>query len=84
MIAYVHSPDGESVNSGISIEPRDGWTPCVYEPLKSEADEVCVCIGFVKDGDSFRATFEKFKVEDEEELTIEDKDAALRRFGVEV
>lgn len=83
MIVFVHSADGETVDSGISLEPREGWTPCVYEPPKSEDDEVCICVGFVKDGEKFRAEFEKFKTEDEQ-VTEADKDAALRRFGVEV
>lgn len=82
MIVYVHSTDGMTVNSGISLKPRDGWLPCIYEPPKSDVNEVCICSGFVKDGERFRATFDVIKVEDE--ATSEDKDAALRRFGVEV
>ena len=62
MIVFVHSTDGETVDGGIIFEPRDGLTPCVYEPPKTEADEVCVCDGFVKDGDSFRAVFKVSKV----------------------
>lgn len=66
MIVFVHSTDGETVDSGISLEPREGWTPCVYEPPKTQTDEVCVCNGFVKDGDSFRAVFKVTKVEVEQ------------------
>ena len=63
MTVYVHSTDGEAVDSGISITPRDGWLPCVYEPPKTEANEVCVAVGFVRDGDEFRAVFKVTKVE---------------------
>ena len=63
MTVYVHSTDGKTVDSGISIEPREGWTPCVYEPPKTEADEVCVCDGFVRDDEAFRAVFKVTKVE---------------------
>lgn len=63
MTVYVHSADGVTVDSGISIEPRDGWTPCIYEPPKTEADEVCVADGFVREGDGFRAVFKVTKVE---------------------
>ena len=82
MIVYVHSPDGVSVNSGISIEPREGWTPCVYEPPKTDEHHTCVCSGFIFDGIKFNSVFDI--VEICEEVTEEDKDAALRRFGVGV
>lgn len=66
MIVYVHSTDGETVDSGISIGPRDGWTQCVYEPPKSGENEVCICTGFEKDEEHFRAVFNLYKVNEEE------------------
>ena len=66
MIVYVHSTDGETVDSGISIEPREGWASCVYEPPKSGKNEVCICSGFVRDGEGFRAMFELYEVNKEE------------------
>lgn len=65
MTVYVHSMDGETVDSGISITPREGWLPCVYEPPKTAEDEVCICDSFARDGDGFRAEFKVIKVEAE-------------------
>ena len=84
MIVFVHSTDGMNVDSGISLASRDGWVECLYDPPKAEADEICQCEGFIRDGDSFKAIFRKFKIEIEEDVSDKDKDAALRRFGVEV
>lgn len=83
---FVHTSDGKNADSGMSDTNRgDGWLPCAYEPPTHGEDEFCVCMGFVLNGDSFVAQFELRKYPDvRDEVTVEDKDAALRRFGVEV
>ena len=79
---FVHSTDGVTADSGIRNRGGDGWLPCDYQPPAHGDDHSCICTGFVRDGDGFKAVFELRKIE--VDATEEDKDAALRRFGVEV
>ena len=87
MNMYVFSNDGATVIGGISMKNREGeagWFKCFYSAPTVGDGEFAVCIGFVREGEGFRALFEVRKQEDCEDATEADKDAALRRFGVEV
>lgn len=79
---FVHSSDGIKADSGISKQGGECWYPCKYQPPAHSYDYSCICTGFVRDGDDFKAVFELRKIDTE--ATEADKDAALCRFGVEV
>lgn len=66
----------------------NGWYDYVSTAPTVSGGEVVICVGFVRLGDDFTGVYEIRDIppapSHDEEATEADKDAALRRLGVEV